>query len=273
MRGANTEMEIRQTADKMNPLRKGITGSSLKIIAMVSMLLDHIGLFLLERVLIQCGLYEVADQAAADAFMQAYGGWYHAEEILRMLGRIAFPIFCFLLVQGFLHTRNLKKYLGRLLLFALISEIPFDLAVSGKLFYWEYQNIYFTLFLGILALVGIRMAEEKNSWHVVWRVLFGLLAVGLCAGVSLLMKADYYVSGVLVITVLYVLRSKKTLAMGLGCTVLMNIPTFISLLPVYLYNGQRGRNTKWLFYLFYPSHILLLYLLGCALGLGQISLV
>lgn len=212
-------------------------------------------------------------QAAADAFMQAYGGWYYAEEILRMLGRIAFPIFCFLLVQGLLHTHNLKKYLGRLFLFALISELPYNLALSGTLFLGGYQNVYFTLFFGVLALVGIRLAEEKKSWHMVWRVLFALLAVGLCAGTAVLLKADYHMFGVFITAILYLLRRKKMLAMGVSCAVLMEIPAFLSLLPVRFYNGQRGSNIKWLFYLFYPAHILMLYLLACALGLGQISLI
>lgn len=266
-------VETIQTTNTMKPQRKGIAGSSLKMIAMVIMLLDHIGFFLLDRVLIQCGIEEVADQVAADAFLQAYGGWYYAEGILRTLGKMAFPIFCFLLVQGFLHTHDLKKYLGRLFLFALISELPFNLALSGTLLFWENQNVYFTLFLGILALAGIRLAEEKREWHMVWRVLFGLLAVGLCAGAAVVLKTDYDMLGVFVIAVLYLFRQKKTLSMGLGCAVLMRIPAFLSLLPVHFYNGWRGSDIKWLFYLFYPVHILLLYLLACILGLGQIALV
>lgn len=266
-------MKFTQITNESKSRKKGITGSTLKMIAMISMLTDHMGLFLLARVLTQCGINEIADQAAADAFMQAYGGWYYAERILRMLGRMAFPIFCFLLVQGFLHTHNLKKYLGRLFLFALISELPFNLAFSGTLLFGDYQNVYFTLFLGIFALMGIRMAEEKKEWQMVWRVLFGLLAVGLCTGAAVLLKTDYAMSGVFMIAILYLFRRKKTLSMGLSCALLVDIPSFFALLPVHFYSGERGSNIKWLFYLFYPAHILLLYLLACALGLGQISLL
>ncbi len=146
---------------------KGIAGSTLKLIAMFSMLMDHIGAILLDRIMIQHGAMEVIDQQTFEVFLEANAGVYYTYQILRFVGRIAFPIFCFLLVQGFLHTRNLKKYLSRLFLFALISEIPFDLALPGRLFAWEYQNVYFTLFLGVLALVGIRIAEGKKEWHMV----------------------------------------------------------------------------------------------------------
>lgn len=112
--------------------KKGISGSTLKMIAIVTMLIDHIGAAVLARLLMVNGLGEL-DQTNTDAIMQwlsANGALYWMYTVMRMIGRVAFPIFCFLLVEGFLHTHDVKKYAMRLGLFALLSEIPFDLAFS-----------------------------------------------------------------------------------------------------------------------------------------------
>lgn len=259
--------------DKIKKHTKGITGSTLKLIAIVSMLIDHIGGIILLRALMLYGLLDKINAQDGAAFIDVHAGLYYTYVIFRQIGRIAFPIFCFLLVQGFLHTHDVKKYLSRLFLFALISEVPFDLGFSGTNFDWSHQNVYFTLFFGVLAITGIQMAKDKMDWSIMGRVLVSLLVVLICTGAALLLKTDYDVLGVLAIVVLYLFRKRKTLSSGLGCAVLMEIPTFVSMLPVYFYNGKRGINIKWLFYLFYPVHILLLYLLGCMLGLGQVNMI
>ncbi len=122
--------------ESMSARTRGITGNTLKIIAIVTMLIDHIGVAIFEN-----GMLKYQDNSLA---------WVSiANLVLRTIGRIAFPIFCFLLVEGFFHTRDIKKYGTRLFLFALISEIPFDLAVFDTWFYPGYQNVYFTLFIGL----------------------------------------------------------------------------------------------------------------------------
>ena len=108
--------------------KKGLTGSTLKIIAMIAMLIDHIGAAVLVRVIRSTG------------DMSLYEGY----TILRKIGRIAFPIFCFLLVEGFIHSSDKKKYALRLGIFALLSEVPFDLAFQSKVVGFEYQNVFFT---------------------------------------------------------------------------------------------------------------------------------
>ncbi|MEG2455635.1 MAG: TraX family protein [Oscillospiraceae bacterium] len=270
-----TEAVEHQSGQTLRP--KGIAGSTLKLIAMTSMLLDHTGAVLVERVLFRRGMMEAVDPESFQAFLAANAGLYCADQMLRFVGRMAFPIFCFLLVQGFLHTHNLKKYLGRLFLFALISEVPFDFALAGKPCDWSLQNVYFTLFLGVFTLAGIRMAEEKAQWHVAWRVALGLLCTVLGAGAAALLDTDYGFLGVLAIVTLYLLRDRKTLSAGASCTVLccvavIEVFSFASLLPLSRYNGKKGSNQKWLFYLFYPAHLLLLYLLSRALGLGAVSM-
>ena len=100
----------------------GLSGSTLKLIAIVTMFIDHLGV--------------VAFETQISNYMVPY-------YIMRLIGRLAFPIFCFLLVEGFFHTRDVKKYALRLLVFAFISEIPFDLAFNRQLFYWRHQNVFF----------------------------------------------------------------------------------------------------------------------------------
>jgi hypothetical protein len=135
-----------------------LSGSGLKIIAMISMLTDHIAACIIERYMDSAGI--------ALEFMTPNGSVnliYIIYFVMRLIGRLAFPIYIFLLVEGFLHTRSRVKYLVRLLIFALVSEIPFDVAFqlepcevkSGSLFEFTYQNVFFTLALGLLTIIVI----------------------------------------------------------------------------------------------------------------------
>lgn len=165
--------------------KKGISGSTLKMIAIVTMLIDHIGAAVLARLLMVNGLGEL-DQTNADAIMQwlsANGALYWTYTIMRMIGRVAFPIFCFLLVEGFLHTHDVKKYAMRLGLFALLSEIPFDLAFSSKILEFNYQNVFFTLFIGLLMMIAYRAVEEKEEWNQALKMILYILIVA--AGMAL----------------------------------------------------------------------------------------
>ena len=115
--------------------KRGINSAVLKNIAVVTMLIDHIGAVIMTRLLIRNGLYEaMVNQEAYTAWMGQNGGMYGICMAMRIIGRLAFPIYCFLLVEGFQKTHNVKKYLGRMFLFALISEVPFDLAFPDALF-------------------------------------------------------------------------------------------------------------------------------------------
>lgn len=150
--------------------KKGITGSTLKIIACVIMLIDHIGAVILESFLNR-KMTGLMDEAQMLQFLNKYGAIYYTDLVMRLVGRVAFPIFCFLLVEGFCHTRNVKKYALNLGIFALISEIPFNLAFATSLgqelqygvFYPGYQNVFFTLFLSLLTLCGYKYLEEHRA--------------------------------------------------------------------------------------------------------------
>lgn len=236
---------------------KGIGGNALKIIAMVSMLADHIG-----AVIIENGILKYQDTKAFEALLHTpYGQmWSRVDLILRMAGRLAFPVLCFLLVEGFFYTRNVKRYLGRLLLFALISEIPFDLAFYETWFYPDYQNVYFTTFLGLLLLEWYKRAGSDPL-----RQLFAIMA---CCGASVLLKCDYNLSGLVLILVFYVFRNDKKTRNVLGgaLTFIESIPKLgaaaLAFVPISFYNGTRGKKCwKYVFYWFYPVHLALLYLL------------
>lgn len=219
----------------------GITGSTLKLIALVSMLLDHIG-----------------------AVLTAAPVPYYA---LRLIGRIAFPIFCFLLVEGFLHTKNLTKYAIRLFLFALISEIPFDLAFHHTLFYNEFQNVFFTLLIGLMVIAALHRLElffaDKSLAYLICRAV--VLVTGMAA--AWFLKTDYSYFGVLAIALLYTFCMKKTSAAAAACFFLcfsspMEITAFIAVPLIGVYNGNRGLALKYVFYFFYPVHLLILYLIS-----------
>ena len=118
----------------------GISGSVLKWFAVITMVIDHFGASVLETYVMNVW----GRSPLGNLFSDHWNELLRVDRILRYIGRPAFPIFCFLLVEGFLHTRDVKKYAMRLGIFALISEIPFDLAVRGKFFDWQYQNVYVT---------------------------------------------------------------------------------------------------------------------------------
>ncbi len=144
-----------------NLSKKGISGSTIKLIAITAMLIDHIAATVLERLIMRSGyLFASYSEESLSAWMDEHLLLYTGYFVMRMIGRFGFPIFCFLLVEGFQHTHNRVKYAFRLFLFALISEIPFDFAFRGKWFYSGYQNVFFTLLIGLLALCVFSYIEK-----------------------------------------------------------------------------------------------------------------
>lgn len=226
---------------------KGISGSTLKIIAVVTMLIDHLGAAVL--------LYLLNNSATLMTDIELRAQLLVVYRVMRMIGRVAFPIFCFLLVEGFIHTRDRKKYAARLFLFALISEIPFNLAFFDKVFDPLHQNVYVTLLLGLLVMMAADYFKER-PW------LQGLVyAAGLAAG--WLCQADYDYKGVLLIIVLYICRSNRPMqALGGAIAVSWELPAPLAFIPIYAYNGQRGISLRYFFYWFYPVHLLLLWALA-----------
>ncbi len=225
-----------------------LSGSALKCIALFTMLVDHVGLHLLRNSGIE--------------LLHTGMGTLTLYALMRGVGRLAFPIYCFLLVEGFLHTHDRKKYGLNLLAFALISEIPWNLEHTGTLLY-PVQNVFFTLFLGYAGLCCIEELKERP-----WEQLISLIALVL---VTMAMRADYGIGGFAFIVVMYVLREEKILQAIVGtCIESGGWRAGLAFIPINLYNGKRGfiqgKVMKYLFYAAYPVHILILYLIKRKMG-------
>lgn len=235
------------------PRRTALSGFGLKWLAVCTMLVDHIGAAILEPVFLLplYGLYKGGG---------GLPGWYEplllADMALRAVGRLAFPLFCFLLAEGFCHTRDRRRYALQLLTFALLSEIPFDLAFALTPFSPDCQNVYFTLFFGVLSLQLLVWLEG--------RALLQVLGVGLCCLAAAGLSADYGAMGVLLVALFYLTRRQPAARAAMGSAALLSlgtseIPALFSLLPISLYSGEKGQGPKWFFYWFYPLHLLLLW--------------
>lgn len=217
-----------------------LDGTVLKIIAMISMVFDHVGDLFFPEVM-----------------------WP------RMIGRLAMPIFSFCIAEGFAHTHDRKKYLCRMGIFALISEIPFDLAFEDRIGF-THQNIMLSFFLSIAALMlfdRIRGGTGTDAKRVsIGKTVLGAAAVAAAAVLSFLLRADYTAFAVIAVFLFYVLRKYHPLIrsgvgvafLALTRTVGYYCATGFSFIPLALYNGKKGKGLKWLFYIFYPGHLLLL---------------
>lgn len=222
-------------------------------------------------------LLMVSDHVWATAM--SFGNW------MTYIGRMAFPIFAFQIAEGFVHTKNFKKYALRLLAFAVISEIPFNLFYSSRWFNPYHQNVMFTLLLGLLAIKVIDNLKKDISPKNIGKSLLwlALIAVGGTLGF-----VDYGFLGVLTVVMFYLCRGYRfTPILQLIGMILINIVFFegqvfifdvfgktveipsqgfavFSLIPIWLYNGKKGKSSKVLqygFYAFYPVHMLILYLI------------
>ena len=258
----------------MNQDSKKLSGSTLKIIAMVTMLIDHIGAVMIEKGILKCRDYA------------GYGDHIklikELDTITRLIGRIAFPIFCFLLVEGFVHTRSRGKYLLRLFILALISEVPFDLAFRLSYYNMTLQNVCFTLFLGVLMLTFWEIIIQKpveDPWECfikaeLFRKVLAIYVVLLTMIFAAVFKVDYEALGIALIFAFYIFRKQLfkrnvTASMILLCGKPLEVFGITALIPIQEYNGERGLKLKYLFYDFYPVHIMLLVLLRkLVLGIG-----
>ena len=242
---------------EQNNLRLETTSFSLHIMAMVCMLCDHL-----------------------------WGTIVPGNDWLTCIGRLTFPLYAFMIVEGYFHTKNLKKYVCRLLLFAVISEIPFNLAMGSSIFYPIHQNVLWSFLIAI----GLIHWNEKVKTAKVWkRIIVGAATV--CIGYigGIITFADYYHAGILMVLVFYAFRGKKWWCilgqvlclwyinfemLGgfsyqvtiLGQTRFIERQGFalLALIPIWLYRGKQGYHNKALqygYYAFYPLHLLVLGLL------------
>jgi len=211
----------------------------LKIIAVVTMFIDHIG-------------YAIFGKFS----------------FFNYIGRLAFPIFAFQISEGYAHTKNLKKYFLRLFIFAIVSQIPFML--FGKIISNDFTlNIFFTLLLGLISIYIYDKAKYK---------ILGIISAISLGLLSNFAHCDYGFYGVAIIFLFYVLKNdiiKSSIAFIIATTIKYLIPmikygfydvyiyllicTLIPIIFISLYNGKKGKDTKYLLYLFYPIHLLSIY--------------
>lgn len=222
---------------------KIINGSWLKIIAVVCMLVDHLAFLILPHFDLFCEPIEL------------FGKEFTIIKICRLIGRLAFPIFAFLITEGFLHTKNHKKYGINLFAFALASEIPYNLFLRGNFLNINSQNVFFTLLLGFLALYVLDNVKNDTEKAI---YIFGIVVL------SLVLKGDYGVKGVILIILLYLLKNQLPLASVLSLGLLSGgVAAWCAFLPINMYNGKRGfikgKAMKYAFYAFYPVHLLVLF--------------
>ena len=232
-----------------------ITSLSLHILAMGFMLCDHL-----------------------------WGTIVPGNDWLTCIGRIAFPIYAFLLVEGYFHTKNLKKYVSRLLIFAILSEIPFNLAMGSRVFYPIHQNVLWSF---LIALWLIHLNEKARKSGKVWkRILTGGLTVILGYILGLVTMVDFYHAGILMVLVFYFFRGRKWWCFLGQIVFLWYINTellggygyefqlwgqthffrrqgfaMLALIPIWLYRGKQGYHNKFIqygCYAFYPLHLLIL---------------
>lgn len=208
----------------------------LKWIAIVTMFLDHLGTVFFPEI-----------------------------RVFKWIGRIAFPIFVYQLVEGFEKTSNIKKYFCRLTLFAFISEVPFDLAFFGTAFNFDHQNVYFELIFCLLALVVFKEVKD-SSWIIRWVSVYSVCLM------AILMRADYSAFGVL-LAILFYQFDNKFLLCTIGTAVLSvfftNTEQLFCLLAfplLWIYKTQKttpfyrcSKPMQLFFYAFYPLHIILIY--------------
>lgn len=237
--------------------RFNISAASLHIIAMTFMLMDHLWATLLP-----------------------------AQDWLTCAGRLAFPIFAFMAVEGYFHTHSFKKYALRLLLFAVISEVPFDLMYGGTWFYPVHQNVIWTLLMGLL---GIRLMEAVREKQKTWvYLLVSVIVVVAGALLGTLCMVDYYGAGILTIFIFYFFRERKWWCLlgqvaalywvnvemlgglmypvhlfGMEFEICQQGLALLALIPIWLYHGRQGYHSKpfqYICYAFYPVHMLILVL-------------
>lgn len=236
-------------------LRIETTSMSLHIMAMAFMLCDHL-----------------------------WGTIIPGNDWLTCIGRISFPIFAFMIVEGYFHTSNLKKYVCRLLVFAVLSEIPFNLAMGSSAFYPIHQNVLWSFLISIGL---IYLNEKAKRMDKVWiRILTGSMTVILGAIIGLVTMVDFYHAGILTVLVFYFFRKRKwwgyigqllclwyintELLGGLGYEIqffgqnyflLRQGLAVLALIPIWLYHGKQGYHSKKLqyaYYAFYTLHLLIL---------------
>ena len=229
------------------------SGAQLKYIAFLSMLIDHVNKALIYPLLTENGFLR------------------YVSDVFDILGRVAFPLFMFFLVEGFFKTGNRFKYLLNLIVFGIISEIPFDLFQSAVLFQPNSNNVMFTLALALVMIWVIDELKVPKSYiipPVLWFPVSIIIVITVCL-LSMIWGLDYEYHGILIAYFFYIFRNNPILSIIGGYLSIFKTPWALLGFGLTLtYNGKRGKQNKILNYLFYPVHLLILGLLRLYFKIG-----
>ena len=252
-----------------------LTGNTIKLIAVSAMFIDHFCKIVLQWLL---GNYWGPMMSVGEITEEHF---QKIDKVIRFdlqgVGTIAFPLFCILLSEGFQHTKNRKRYIGMMLVFAIISEIPFDMGFFANYaiqegtfpFYWSYQNVFFTLFLSLICLTCVERLSTKSELRNdrIRATVLQIISVAAIAITAEVICCDYGLMGIIFVVVFYVCRKNRVYQVLMFLLAYMistgNQPTVFVLLVcvlLLLYNGKRGKlKLKYSVYAFYPVHIIMLY--------------
>ena len=234
-----------------------ITADGLKMFACITMLIQTVGIAVIEKGLIHLDQYtqESLNQAMSqDSRLMTLAG---IGSIMQLIGGMAIPVFAFLLVEGFRNTSDYKKYLIRMIITALVSEIPYDLAIRGKVWDFSSQNAMITMCICLIMLKCMELFSDSTRFAgSMVRILIMIAAI---VWVSIL-RAEYGLCMVLLVTVFYVFDTRNVLKTVLGCIIsLMYVTGPIAFYGIWCYTGERkDRINKYVYYVFYPVHLLVL---------------
>ena len=226
-------------------------GAILKYIALATMFIDHTAKYFFHWTV--SNGYVLLTGNHINTFNKAI-------EIMQLIGRIAFPIFCFMMVEGFCHTRNRLRYFLSILIFALLTEPIYDYAQRNTFFNFKRQNVLFELAIGFLMLLCVEKIMRMNHDYIYVKMGLILLVLIVSCDISYKINADYDYIGICLILILYLLRNERVLQ-AIGGQSLMFLTRYsqcyaaVAFLPLLLYNGKRGKQIKYLFYAFYPLHM------------------
>lgn len=233
-----------------------MTGMNLKLYGCLTMLFYSFSMSVIQNGMLHMSLLsngQLQEILSADPEMMILSSW---AAVFQLLGGLAVPVFAFLLVEGFVHTQNYRAYLLRMLIFAVISEIPYDFAMTGQWFDWNSQNLLFTLTVCLVMLYGLRLFSASRAMQVLI-----VVAAVLWSG---LMRSGFGLCEVLLAAAYYLLRDKPKAKLTVGSLIsLMYVTGPISTFALSRYNGQRGEHwNQYVFYILYPAHLLVLGLIA-----------
>jgi len=264
----NKEIHLSDIKNGLNQVREKIhdfgfiNSFILKLLAIIIMTIDHIGACI--------GTTYINGHSYLSGLIPS-----DTYTLLRSIGRIAFPIFCFMIVEGYFHTRDASKYVLRLFVFAFISQVPFSLMTRKAPFAQDASlNVYFTLVIGLVTIMCfeycLKLYKQSERPRPIF-IVIGIITIISTITLADFLRTDYGGLGVIFILIFYFFRDKHLLtfiALYVSIYHLSNdleMYALYALIPIILYNHKKGPSMKYFFYVYYPLHMTILYFIYAAM--------